>query len=138
MVAKRSANTIDNHKITNKISSLKNHYQFVLFYRASCPHCRRFDPILKEYAENTGTKVVAFTLDGVSLPSFPNSIPVSRRILEQYFGNNEILVPTLFLLNKKNLHAYPVSVGELNYYELASRINNLIPKIISFERAQHV
>ena len=23
---------------------------FVLFYSASCPHCQRFDPILKRYA----------------------------------------------------------------------------------------
>lgn len=118
--------------------NFKNDYQFILFYRASCPHCQRFDPVLKEYSQNIGIKVMAFTLDGVSLSAFPNSIPVSHKILEQYFGNNEILVPTLFLLNRENLHAYPVSVGELNYHELASRINNLVPKIINFERSQHV
>lgn len=115
-----------------------NKYQFILFYRSSCPYCQRFDPVLKKYSEDNGIKVIAFTLDGISLPSFPNSIPVSRKVIEEYFGDNEISVPTLFLLNIANLHAYPVSRGALSYYDLVSRMNELIPKVLSFERTQHV
>ena len=86
--------------INNSVYSLKSSYEFILFYRSTCPHCQRFDPILKQFSDITGIRVVAFTTDGVALPAFPNSVPVSRQVIAQYFGQGaQIFVPTLFLLN---------------------------------------
>ena len=65
---------------------------FVLFYMSSCPHCRRFDPILKHYAKTHHIPVLAYTLDGQSLPSFPNSVVPNRSEMQKFFpaGNPEI------------------------------------------------
>ncbi|EKD45258.1 MAG: hypothetical protein ACD_69C00363G0002, partial [uncultured bacterium] len=45
-----------------------------------------------------------------------------------------ISVPTLFIMNKNNLHVYPVSSGALTYLELYTRMNDLVPKILQYEK----
>lgn len=125
--------TKDN-SINQEVYSLKNNYEFVLFYRMSCLHCRKFDPTLKRFSMNTNISVKAFTLDGAALPSFPDSTNITQDVVEQYFGKNaNIAVPTLFIMNKKSLHVYPVSSGEMSYVDLVLRMNQLVPKILQVE-----
>jgi type-F conjugative transfer system pilin assembly thiol-disulfide isomerase TrbB len=115
-------------------SELRN-YEFVLFYRTNCPHCISFEPILKLYSDNSHIPVRAFALSNKASTAFPNSIAVSQELVDQYFGKGaNVAVPTLFILNKNNLHAYPVSRGSLTYLELTNRMNQLVPKILSVER----
>jgi len=114
-------------------------YEFIFFYRSSCPYCRKFDPILKQYSVDTAIPVRAFTFDGIALPSFPDSIAVDKNTVGEYFGDNAtVAVPALFLMNTINLHAYPVSSGGLSYMDLVMRMNALVPKILSVEGSQHV
>ena len=119
--------------INSSVASLRRQCQFVLFYRLTCPHCRRFDPVISKYSLDSGIKVRAFTFGGVS-SSFPNSQNVDPKLVASYFGQDkQIEVPTLFLLNQANGHVYPVSSGDLSYAELAMRMNELAPKILQHE-----
>jgi len=129
-------------------SKLSRDYEFIFFYSLSCAYCKSFAPVLKKYADNSGINVRGFILGGNSsnfdnhFPDFFDSTVVKQEVLERFFGFSDksfsdkrsgIAVPTLFLLNKKNLHVYPVSRGSLTYLELIIRMNELIPKILNNE-----
>jgi thiol-disulfide isomerase/thioredoxin len=124
-------------------SKLSKDYEFIFFYSLSCTYCKSFAPVLKRYADNSGINVRGFSLGGNSsnldnhFPDFFDSTVVKQEVLERFFGFSDkgggIAVPALFILNKKNLHAYPVSQGSLTYLELARRMDELIPKILNNE-----
>ena len=121
--------------INSLVRILKRDYEFIFFYSTTCPHCMDFAPVLKSYSDNSGISVKAFVMDQGSSLYFPNSIMISQEVVDQFFGKGtKVSVPILFILNKDNLHAYPVSSGALTYLELAARINELTPKILQHER----
>lgn len=141
------------HSASTRNISLSRDYEFVFFYSTTCRHCMKFEPILEKYSNNTGIKVRVFVVGEGKSDYFPNSTIVTQEIIEQFFGSfnssnssgssdfsdsfkkdSSISVPTLFIINKNNLHAYPVSHGALTYSELYIRMNELIPKIIQDER----
>ncbi|MEO1944256.1 MAG: conjugal transfer protein TraF [Candidatus Thioglobus sp.] len=99
---------------------------FVLFYKSTCPHCRRFDPILKQYAVAHGIPVLAYTIDGSNLPSFPNSIYPTKAEVEQFFPQQQIEVPALFIMDIKNKRILPVMKGEATYKQLSGRVKQII------------
>lgn len=127
------------HNITTSpaVFALKGEYEFIYFYSGNCQHCLSFTPTLKLYSDNSGILVQAFVVGTGYSPSFPNSSVVEQEVIEQYFGKGaKITVPTLFILNKNNYHAYPVSSGALSYLDLATRMNDLAPKIWRHEKAE--
>lgn len=99
--------TEKNGALGASIDNLQNKYEFILFYRATCTHCQKFDPVLAEYSSVSHISVKAFTFDE-PLPDFPNSTHIDRNAAIEYFGSNDIAVPALFIMNKDNLHLYPV------------------------------
>ncbi len=98
---------------------------FILFYMASCPHCQRFDPVLKAYAEKHHMPVLAYTLDGRSLPSFPRSVLPSQAEINRFFPNGSPVVPTLFLMNLDQHKIMPVLQGEAKAYQLEQRLQQI-------------
>ena len=98
---------------------------FILFYRASCPHCQRFDPVLKAYAVKHHIPVLAYTLDGRSLPSFPQSVLPSQAEMNRFFPNGHPVVPTLFLMNLDQHKIMPVLQGEAKTYQLDQRLQQI-------------
>lgn len=123
------------NSINPLVRILKRDYEFVFFYSTTCPHCMDFAPVLKLYSDNSGISVKAFVMDQGASSYFSNSVVISQEVVDQFFSKGaKVLVPILFILNKNNLHAYPVSSGALTYLELVSRMNDLAPKIIQHER----
>lgn len=98
------------------------HAAFVIFYMSSCPHCRRFDPILKQYALSHRIPVLAYALHGEVLPSFPDSRTPTPDELKQFFPNGHITVPALFLMDLKTKKLYPVLSGEATAEQLDRRL----------------
>ncbi len=97
----------------------------ILFYMASCPHCQRFDPVLKAYAVKHHIPVLAYTLDGRSLPSFPQSVLPSQAEMNRFFPNGHPVVPTLFLMNLDQQKIMPVLQGEAKAYQLDQRLQQI-------------
>ncbi|CAL7962202.1 putative Type-F conjugative transfer system pilin assembly thiol-disulfide isomerase TrbB [Gammaproteobacteria bacterium] len=138
-----------NHKVINSMFNSYNYpgsqftrdYEFVFFYSLGCTYCRNFTPVLKRYSDNTGINVRGFILGGSSSNPdnyFPNSTVIKQEVSEHFFGReNNITIPSLFILNKKNLRAYPVSRGALTYSELVQRMDELIPKILNNEKMEN-
>lgn len=98
---------------------------FVLFYMASCSHCQRFDPILKRYAAQHGIPVLAYTLDGRTLPSFPNSVIPNADEIRHFFPKGNPVVPTLFLMDLTYHRIIPVLRGEASTAQLNRRLQRI-------------
>lgn len=133
-------NNISKNSVINrakfKLQFSKN-YEFIFFYSNSCLYCKNFEPIFKKYSDSFGIGVRGFVINGdipKSSSYFPNSSVVSQEMIAQFFGRkSNISVPTLFIMNKNNLHVYPVSQGALTYSELVKRMSKLKPKILHHE-----
>src|SRR3990167_9278415 len=115
----------------HKTDEANTRFAFVLFYMQSCPHCQRFDPILKAFSDDHRIPVLAYTLDGKSLPSFPNSFNPTQTELLKFFPTQNPVVPTLFLMDQQTHHIYPVFQGEASRYQLSQRYSLLKNKIES-------
>ena len=112
---------------TKSLAQNPSKQAFVLFYMSSCPHCRRFDPVLEEYARDHHIPVLAYTLDGKTLPSFPESVVPNREELVRFFPSKHPSVPALFLMDSERQVILPVAAGEASYEQLDSRVRALMP-----------
>lgn len=109
----------------------ENRFAFVLFYMSTCPHCQRFDPILKEFSSENHIPVLAYTLDGNSLPSFPNSFEPTKNELLKFFPTENPVVPTLFLMDQKTHRIYPMMRGEATQDQLSQRFGQVRSDILN-------
>lgn len=112
------------------LQELSKHYDLVLIYRGTCPHCKQFVPILKDFAKTFKVSLKAYHLDGDILEGL-NSDALTPTLFQTFYtsGGYKPIVPALFLVNKDTLDAYPVLFGEASPYELAKRINELMETI---------
>lgn len=106
---------------------------FILFYGSLCPHCKRFAPILKEWANRNKAEVLALSLDNQPLPEFPNFLPATTEWINAAFGSNAINYPALFLVNHKTKALYPVGFGSMTESELHNRMETLIARVKKYE-----
>lgn len=120
-----------NQEVQGNITSTNsdNRYAFILFYVHSCPHCQRFDPIVRRFSKAHSIPVLPYTLDGESLPSFPDSSNPSHAEILKFFPTQNPVVPTLFLMDQKTHRIYPVLQGEATEGELSQRLSQLISQI---------
>jgi thiol-disulfide isomerase/thioredoxin len=95
---------------------------FFFFYSASCPHCQRFAPVLKQFSDFYGFKVVAISLDGGLLSSFPQSVMDNG----QKNTFQVTVLPSLFLVDPIQHKAALVTEGAIDANELLKRIEKII------------
>lgn len=110
---------------------------FVLVYMSTCPHCQRFDPILKQYVVKHKIPVLAYTLNGISLPSFKDSITPTQAEINKLFPDGHPVVPTLFVVDKKRHQLIRAIIGEASYAQLRQRMIR-IEDYMLHQESQHV
>jgi len=88
------------------------------FYRSTSPYCKRFAPLIKEFASAYGIKVVPITLDGISLPEFPNS-HINQGQAERL---HVTVTPALFAVNPYTDQNVPIAYGLVSEADLKKRI----------------
>ena len=127
---------LENPKNIRELKDLQSDYFFVFFYRSTCPHCHRFAPILKDFANYYHIKIVAYSTDGGDLDGLHGQRMTADEY-RQYFlqGGFKAAVPALYLQNKYTDQVYPVLFGEAQPYELAQRMSELMKHI---EEQPHV
>lgn len=119
----------DNQHLSKENKNNINRFAFILFYLHSCPHCQRFDPILRDFSENNKIPVLAYTLDGQALPSFPDSVNPTKAEVMKFFPTKSPVVPTLFLMDQQTHRIYPVLQGEATESQLSQRYTHVTEKI---------
>lgn len=107
---------------SNPFYPIEQQWVFVVFFSSTCPHCKRFMPTLKQFTHDYHFKVYDYTLDGAGLSSYPNPLSPDQQTIHDFFGNDPIEYPALFIVKKSNLTGIPVSVGEMPYAILKDRL----------------
>ncbi len=92
------------------------------FYKSTCPYCQRFASIIKNFAERNGMTVIPITLDGISLPEFPNSKIDSGQAAQFHVT----VTPSVFAVNPYTQKAFPVAYGLTSETELRDNIYNIV------------
>lgn len=131
--------------VTKSPSSKKPHkkgtnffstHGLILFYGSQCPHCRQFAPLVKQWAEERGTKVLPLSFDNQPLPEFPHFLPATTDWVNAAYQGRPISYPALFVVNFKHKTLYPVGFGSMTDEELTSRMNSLLSKISAYEHQE--
>ncbi|MBX3709464.1 MAG: type-F conjugative transfer system pilin assembly protein TraF [Gammaproteobacteria bacterium] len=117
--AGRMIESDQNHaKEDTAIKQLASTSGLFFFYHSTCPYCRSFAPIVKQFAESYGIKVIPITTDGISLPEFPNSYINQGQA--QRFGVR--VEPALFAVNPYTERAFPITYGLISLSDLKRKV----------------
>ncbi len=93
----------------------------IFVFRSDCPFCHRFAPILKRFEQEFGMTVLAVSMDGGTLPDYPDARPdngIATRL-------NARSVPALYLTNPSKREIRPIGFGLMSDSELLERIATL-------------
>lgn len=104
--------------VSTTLGKLAKNQGFFFFYSAGCPHCQRFAPTLKSLSAQHGFSVVAISVDGSFLPSFPDAVVDEGQ--KNIFDVK--ILPALFLVNPGDEKAVLVSEGNIERIELEGRL----------------
>lgn len=105
-------------QVRQAIDALSEDYGIWFFFRGSCPYCHRFAPILAAFSRRYGIDILPITLDGGTLPEFPNP-KFDLQVAEEL---DVTVVPSVYLVNPKTRDIITLSHGLLSQDELADRI----------------
>lgn len=111
---------LDKQKEENRqvIQSLSQTHGLFFFYSSNCPYCHQFAPIVKIFAETYGWDVLAISLDGGALETFPNAVP-DNGLAQQW---NVTSLPSLFAVNPETEEVIQVAQGMTSIDEMEKRI----------------
>jgi conjugal transfer pilus assembly protein TraF len=90
----------------------------IFVFRGDCPFCHRFAPILKRFAQQHGLTVLPVSLDGGTLPEYPDARPdngIAARL-------NARAVPALYLTQPRQREVRPVGFGLMSDSDLLERL----------------
>lgn len=88
------------------------------FYSSRCSYCQGFAPTVKLFADSYQIKIIPVTLDGKSLPSFPESFVDQGQAARFHVK----ALPALFAVNPKAQKAFPIAYGLISLTDLRRKI----------------
>jgi conjugal transfer pilus assembly protein TraF len=103
------------------VRSLAATHGLIFVFRSDCPFCHRFAPILKRFEQEFGIKVLAISMDGGTLPEYPDARPdngIAARLQARS-------VPALYLTQPSRRDIRPVGFGLMSDTELLERVATL-------------
>ena len=126
----REAKSNLNSAQDGKAKMLSENYYFVYIFKETCPHCKKFTPVLKSFADEFHVHVESYRFDGGPALEF-NAKPLTPELFKTFYvdGNYKPSVPALFLVNNHTHEAYAVLFGEAEPYELSQRVDKLLEHI---------
>jgi len=88
------------------------------YFRGNCTYCHQLAPILRMYQRNSGIEIFPVSLDGGTLPEFPNA-----KLDNGSAANlNVSTVPAVFLADKRSGKVQPVGYGLMSLQEIMERV----------------
>ena len=104
------------------VAQLAQSHGLFFFFSATCAYCKNFAPIVKAFSRQYGWEVMAISMDGSSLPEFPNAV-VDNGAAAQLGVQ---FVPTLLAVNPTTEEVIPLSHGMNSQDQILDRIRVLI------------
>ena len=102
------------------LANLGERYGLIYLGDAGCAGCRVFGPLLRAFALRHGLDVLAVSLTGEALESWPEAVPDNGRAAE--LGLQGAPVPAVVLFDTETGQVLPVSFGVVAEDQLAERI----------------
>lgn len=99
----------------------KTHGLF-FFFRGDCPYCHAMAPMVKQFQARYGVNVVPVSLDGGTLPQFPNAIRDNG--IAKTLGVST--VPATFMAIPRENQIVPIGYGVMNIEEMADRLYQVV------------
>lgn len=130
-VAVQQINTIiSKSQQRNVVKDRFKDYYFIYIFKSTCPHCKKFSPVIHDFTETFEIPVKAYSVDGGTAQALKSSL-ITPDIFNSLFtsAGYKPVVPALFLVNKVTHQAYAVTFGEASAVDLAARLDELMPKI---------
>jgi conjugal transfer pilus assembly protein TraF len=103
------------------VRSLAASHGLIFVFRGDCPFCHRFAPILKRFAQTHGLTVLPISLDGGTLPEFPDARPDNGMAARL----NARAVPALYLTQPRLREIRTVGFGLMSEADLLDRLSSL-------------
>jgi conjugal transfer pilus assembly protein TraF len=100
------------------VRSLAATHGLIFVFRGDCPHCHRFAPILKRFEQEFGFTVLAISMDGRTIPEYPNAKADNGMAARL----NATAVPALYLTAPATREIRPVGFGVMSMTDLVERI----------------
>lgn len=101
-----------------KLLQAAQQWGLVFFFRGTCPYCHSFAPLLKQFAQHYGFRIVDVSLDGGGLPEFPNPQPNN-----QAAQNLRVeAVPAVYLVSPSTRQIVPAVFGLVGWSDLVQRV----------------
>jgi conjugal transfer pilus assembly protein TraF len=111
------------------VALAKTHGIFFVF-RSDCKYCHAFAPILRDFQEKYGFKVLPISLDGQGLPEYPDAKQdngmVSRLIADMRLKPGEFRTPFTALVRPAQRELMPLGFGVMSGQELVERIDKVV------------
>jgi conjugal transfer pilus assembly protein TraF len=126
VLAKNAQFQID---IVKKMDDLSDKFGLLYFMRSDCPYCKRYSPILKQFAEKHGFTIYVVSLDSKGTEEFP--YPKSDHYLAKNL--NVTAVPALFLASPSDRSVTPVHYGIVSETQLVTRIVKTVEQLENIE-----
>lgn len=90
----------------------------ILFvFKSDCPYCHTMAPIMKQFADLYGVKVMPVSLDGRGISHFPQALP-NNGIAQRLHVTS---VPALFVMDTKTRQFKPIGFGVMSQTTLEDR-----------------
>jgi len=116
---------VQSAELDQRLTDAAQHYGLMFFFRGSCPHCHRFAPVLKAFADRYGFDVLPVTLDGGTLPEFPK--PQSN--VDAASALQVESVPAVYLIEPNTRTVAAATFGYVGFSELAQRVEAALGEI---------
>lgn len=101
-----------------------NDWKVVVFISSTCVYCHKYNPFVKQMAENTGISLLGYSLDGKGDNSFPYPMTPTPEVISRFFGGDiPVATPTSFLVNVHTLTTFPLLQG--NQLRLMHRLDEV-------------
>ena len=103
---------------SESIGALGRDHVLFFFFRGDCPYCHAFAPTLEAFQARHGIRVVAISVDGGSMPGFPdarrdNGIATTLQVTQ---------LPAIYLAQPFTGTITPIGFGVLSEAQLVERI----------------
>ena len=112
----------EKHHLQQTIHTLKEEFGLFFFFRDDCPYCHQFAPIVKQFADHYGWKVLAISVDGGKVAEFPNAV-ADEGLFETWGGQ---ILPALFAVNPQTEQVIPLAYGLTSLDQMETRLRALI------------
>lgn len=100
------------------VRTLAATHGLIFVFRSDCPFCHRFAPILKRFEQDYGMTVLAISLDGGTLPDYPDARPDNGMAARL----SATAVPALYLTAPARREIRPVGFGLMSMSDLLERV----------------